>query len=165
MNPNNDDVLSSLATYTHAHTLFPIFSFKYFDNRMYTCTSSLRGRGACIEDRPHFAAVQMASPSWRLNLLLEHDSALLTRYDLTLANVSQKRASKRAGSDAVGCGGGIEGQMTLMELLGMERLQLQTRSDVETLRQEARAAQVRREWTPCPTHHWPNPAHSIVPLA
>ncbi len=59
--------------------------------------------------------------------------------------MSQKRASKRAGFDAVGCDGGIEGQMTLMELLGMERLQLQTRSDVETLRQEARAAQVRRE--------------------
>ncbi len=34
--------------------------------------------------------------------------------------------------------------MTLMELLGMERLQLQTRSELETLRQEARAAQVRR---------------------
>ncbi len=33
-------------------------------------------------------------------------------------------------------------QMTLMELLGMERLQLQTRSELETLRQEARAAQV-----------------------
>ncbi len=32
--------------------------------------------------------------------------------------------------------------MTLMELLGMERLQLQTRSELETLRQEARAAQV-----------------------
>jgi hypothetical protein len=85
----------------------------------------------------------MALPSWRLNSPLKHDSALLTRYGLSLANASKKRASKRAGFDAVGCGGGIEGQMTLMELLGMERLQLQTRSDVETLRLEARAAQVR----------------------
>jgi hypothetical protein len=33
-------------------------------------------------------------------------------------------------------------QMTLMELLGMERLQLQTRSELETLRKEARAGQV-----------------------
>ncbi len=39
-------------------------------------------------------------------------------------------------------------QMTLMELLGMERLQLQTRSELETLRQEARAAQVRRQLRP-----------------
>ncbi len=35
--------------------------------------------------------------------------------------------------------------MTLMELLGMERQQLQTRRELETLRLEARAAQVR-EW-------------------
>ena len=32
-------------------------------------------------------------------------------------------------------------QMTLMELLGMERLQLQTSQELDTLRQEARAAQ------------------------
>jgi hypothetical protein len=32
--------------------------------------------------------------------------------------------------------------MTLMELLGMERLQLQTRSELEILRKEARAGQV-----------------------
>ncbi len=36
--------------------------------------------------------------------------------------------------------------MTLMELLGMERQQLQTRRELETLRLEARAAQVRRIW-------------------
>ncbi len=36
------------------------------------------------------------------------------------------------------------GQMTLMELLGMERLQLQTSSELETLRLETRAAQVRK---------------------
>ena len=32
--------------------------------------------------------------------------------------------------------------MTLMELLEMERRQLQTSSEIETFRQEARAAQV-----------------------
>ncbi len=40
-------------------------------------------------------------------------------------------------------GGRLAWQMTLMELLGMERLQLQTRGQLETLRQEARTAQVR----------------------
>ena len=36
--------------------------------------------------------------------------------------------------------------MTLMELLGMERLQLQASRELEALRQETRAAQVRRQW-------------------
>ena len=35
--------------------------------------------------------------------------------------------------------------MTLMELLGMERLQLQASRELEALRQETRAAQVRRQ--------------------
>ncbi len=42
-------------------------------------------------------------------------------------------------------GGRIARQMTLMELLGMERQQLQTRRELETFRVEARVAQVREK--------------------
>ncbi len=41
----------------------------------------------------------------------------------------------------------IARQMTLMELLGMERQQLQTRRELETLRQESRTGQVRQQST------------------
>ena len=49
-------------------------------------------------------------------------------------------------------GGGIAGQMTLMELLGMERLQHQTRCELETLRLEGRAAPPHLARGPAPTH-------------
>jgi hypothetical protein len=54
------------------------------------------------------------------------------------------RCPIRSLSSSTGCDR-IARQMTLMELLGMERQQLQTRRELENLRLEARAAQVRRQ--------------------
>ncbi len=47
--------------------------------------------------------------------------------------------------------------MTLMELLGMERQQLQTRRELETFRVEARVAQVREKLGRAGVMHQPRP--------